>query len=49
MIAQLENMMRNVKSLQRFYYSLPVPVMRILLNLRAYPLVRMRYAKETFL
>lgn len=49
MIAQLENMMRNVKSLRRFYYSLPVPVMRVLLNLRAYPLVRMRYAKETFL
>ena len=48
MLAFIENLMRNTKALQKIYYSIPLPLMAVALNLRAYPLSRLRYSKETF-
>ncbi|MEW6600035.1 MAG: hypothetical protein AB1499_03605 [Nitrospirota bacterium] len=40
--------MRNTKSLQNIYYSMPEPLMGLIMNLRALPLVKLRYSRETF-
>ncbi len=48
MITKLENLMRNSKVLQKISYTIPGPFMGIILNLRAIPLVKMRYSKKTF-
>ena len=48
MITHLENSIRNSKFLQKIYHLTPRPVMGLLLNLRAIPLVRLRYSKEMF-
>ena len=48
MFTTLENFLRNTKVLQKIYYSLPLPIMALVLNLRAIPLVKMRYSRNTF-
>ena len=48
MITQFENFLRNTKSLQHIYYSMPEPIMALIMNLRALPLVKLRYSRETF-
>lgn len=48
MMTRLENLMRNTKALQSIYYSVPLPIMSMVLNLRALSLARLRYSKVTF-
>ncbi len=46
MLTYIENILRNKGVLQRVYYALPDSLKTITLNLRAYPLYRLRYSSD---
>lgn len=47
MLTYIENILRNRGGLQKVYYALPDSLKTLALNLRAYPLSRLRYSNET--
>jgi phenylacetate-CoA ligase len=47
MLAYIENILRNKAVLQKVYYVLPDSLKTLALNLRAYPLARLRYSSDT--
>lgn len=48
MMTRIENFFRNSKFIQKIYNYAPLPLAGTILNLRAIPLVKLRYSKETF-
>ena len=48
MITKIENFLRNSKFIQKIYNYAPLPLAGAILNLRAIPLVKLRYSEKTF-
>lgn len=48
MITWMENALRNFKPFQRIYYSMPEPLMVLAVNLRAIPLINLRYSRSAY-
>ena len=48
MITWIENLIRNSKFLHIIYSVIPSPFRGLLLNIRAIPIVKLRYSKKTF-